>query len=312
VRCDAISTWLKWRNGPPGAERGKWSFASGNGGDGLACDGHSLIPLPMFRTMRALPALAASLLLVAACGRREEAASPPFPERHSPTTFLIYEAETAGFRETVTAYVVSTIEIAVIRSTGPCAAARYHSAVFDPVSREPETVTLGRLTPEATQARDLIIRTQRRADRLELSGADGTPAGMVAAPPWPFLLSDLRLADWVLTGPRGPEARHGFPFGLAESDGGIARSPSLFARGEIRAVFRGAARGPDGGMQNMFDLERVSDGAAFGHLMTDLIYGHVVEAEIGAPGQSTRIRLSGSGRGRAEFFERLFSLFEGC
>jgi hypothetical protein len=269
------------------------------------------MPLAELVVMSRPTLVALALLALAGCSGPVNPAETPQPDRNAPGVFFTYDTSTGNVSETITVYLVSTMEVAVIRKGLPCAPAKYHTALIDPVSGEPERIVLGELTPDATQARYETILTDRASGVLRRQTRSGEPAATVPVPAWPWLLWDLRLGDWALSGPRGPDARHGFSFGLAETDGGLAWPARIFDRGEIRASFEGVRILEDGAGVNLFRLIR-ADGSSFGAIGLDPVYGHLVDGRIGAPGEETSIRLQATGRGRAEFYEGLFSGFEAC
>lgn len=214
-------------------------------------------------------------------------------------------------------------EIHVVRLTEACQDAAYLIARIGPrragsLTSELSEIVSGGLTRAGEQApgATVALRDGARALTVE-TGNKGSGPILFDAPPAPWRMYDLDLAEFSLLGPR---TRSDFTFGLAMA-WPQDNSPYLRILGEARVGFLYTS---DGGAKHHF---RVS-GPAFsdpragdrgGEMITDATYGHVIEARFGLPnhpGYSNLLvrleKVSPGAEGEAVWRSALTRHWQGC
>ena len=165
-----------------------------------------------------------------------------------------------------------------------CTDAALVTARFNPRTREVIRLVGGRLQPDGTQLPQAFLTLDEKTRQLSLRTGDekSAPVETLPAPPAPWRMYDFDFAEFALYGPRTPDA---FSFGLAIADPNPRRGQPM-----VRALGQAEAQLFDSGTRTGAPFNHFAfSGEAFGGddggglVMIDAVFGHIIEARLGAP-----------------------------
>ncbi len=255
------------------------------------------------------------------------AAAPAAPVSYHPDgTTLVYirSNQDGSLPERILVHIRNPQELHVAKMIDACKSAAYVTARFaapaaDATSAEALGLIGGRLQRDATQLPQAwvdLATGPARTLAVRLGAQDAEPI-MFDAPPAPWRMYDFDLAEFALFGPRQPKD---FTFGLAlawpEDD-----APLLRILGEARADFLYSS---DKGAKNHFRIsgpafEDTRAGSRGGEMITDAVFGHVIEARFGLPNHPgyanfmlKLLKVSSGAEGQAAWRDALMRHWQGC
>jgi hypothetical protein len=217
---------------------------------------------------------------------------------HSPGTVFAYTLTNTDKSdpEPILVRIAAPFEMDIAHFHERCRAPAFAKVAFDPDSREATTIAFGRLQRDGgtTLETFLIADADGKEFALHRGSPQSTAPTAYTAPPSPWRLYNLSLADFIFAGPRQRET---FTFGLLADHGaggdhvfrnlGEARADYWFGSSSGKLTFNlsgPAFTGPDGDETG-------------GLVVIDETHGHVIRADLKLPAHAGRtgfrLRLDG-------------------